>query len=191
MSGGYFEFFKAAIKSPLQTSTPFASSDRVGRRFARHLHLNDDEIVVELGVGSGAITEHLLPELKSLDQYVGFELNDDLFKYLHTEKYPDLEIHHASADTLAKVMKGRKVGAVISTLPWSLIPIESRHDILDQIHKVLQPGGTFSVFTALHVLWTPAVREFWSHMQKRFPTYTYTDELLNIPPCRLYFARKR
>lgn len=188
---GFFEFFKAALKNPLQTSTPFASSDRVGQRFANHLHLADDEIVVELGVGSGAITDHLLPRLKDRGQYVGFELNDDLYNYLRHDKYPDLEIHHASAERLAEVMKGRKVGAVISTLPWSLIPIETRHSILDQIYEVLQPGGTFSVFTALHVLWTPAVREFWSHMQRRFPTYTYTDELMNIPPCRLYFARKR
>jgi len=192
VGGGYLEFLKASLKNPLQLSTPFASSDRVGQRFARHLHLADDEIVVELGVGSGAITDHLLPVLKDAKkQYVGFELNDDLFKFLREEKYPNLEIHHASADTLKKVMKGRKVGAVISTLPWSLIPIEVRHDILDQIYDVLEPGGTFSVFTALHVLWTPAVREFWSQMQKRFPTYTYTDELLNLPPCRLYFARKR
>ena len=190
--GSYFAFLKAALKSPMQISTPFASSDRVGQRFAHHLHLADDEIVVELGVGSGAITDHVLKVLKNpKKQYVGFELNDDLYEYLHKEKYPALEIHHASADTLAKVMKGRKVGAVISTLPWSLIPQDSRHDILDQIHQVLQPGGTFSVFTALHVLWTPSVREFWAEMQKRFPTYTYTDELLNIPPCRLYFARKR
>lgn len=188
--GGYLEFLKAALKNPLQISTPFASSGRVGERFAHHLHLADDEIVVELGVGSGAITDHLLPVLKNKNQYVGFELNDDLYKFLY-EKYPDLEIHHASADTLKKVMKGRKVGAVISTLPWSLIPQDARHDILDQIYEVLQPGGTFSVFTALHVLWTPAVREFWSEMQKRFPTYTYTDELMNLPPCRLYFARKR
>jgi len=188
--GGYFEFLKASLKSPLQISTPFASSSRVGERFARHLHLHDDEIVVELGVGSGAITDHLLGVLKDKSQYVGFELNDDLHKFLR-EKYPDLEIHHASADKLKKVMGGRKVGAVISTLPWSLISREVRHDILDQIHEVLEPGGTFSVFTALHVLWTPAVREFWAQMQKRFPTYTYTDELLNLPPCRLYFARKR
>ena len=191
MGGGYFQFLKASLKSPLQLSTPFASSDRVGERFARHLHLADDEIVVELGVGSGAITDHVLGVLKDRKQYVGFELNDDLYKFLHEEKYPDLEIYHASADELYAQMKGRKVGAVISTLPWSLIPPPTRVDILDQIYDVLIPGGTFSVFTALHVLWTPSVRSFWSEMQRRFPTYTYTDELLNMPPCRLYFARKR
>lgn len=187
---GYAEFLLASLKSPLQTSTPFESSDRVGQRFAQHLHLRDDEIVVELGVGSGAITKHLLPELKSEKQYVGFELNDDLYEYLAKE-YSNLEIHHASADTLEEKLKGRKVGAVISTLPWSLIPKESRINILDQIYNVLEPGGTFSIFTALHVLWSPAVRDFWSQVQIRFPTYTYSDVMLNIPPCRLYFARKR
>lgn len=189
---GYFEFLKAALKSPLQTSTPFESTDRVGRTFARHLHLRKDQIVVELGVGSGAVTKHLLPELKSRSQYVGFELNKDLFKFLHKdEKFADLEIHHASADELTAKVAGRKVGAVVSTLPWSLIPKESRHSILDQVYESLEPGGTFAIFLAMHVLWTPAVREFWAQVSRRFPDYTYTDELLNIPPCRLYFARKK
>ncbi len=186
----FYEFLKASLKSPMQTSTFVESGPRVGKRFARHLHLRDDQIVVELGVGAGAITEHILEKLKSPKQYVGFELNADLHKFLANEKFPDLEIHHASADTLAEVVKGRKVGAVISTLPWSLIPREVRHSILGQVHECLEPGGTFSVFLALHMLWTPSARDFWATLTERFPDYTYTDEILNMPPCRLYFARK-
>lgn len=189
MSSGFFEFLKASLKNPMQISTIFESGPRVGRRFGRHLHLKDDEVVVELGVGAGAITEHLLPVLRSPKQYVGFELNEDLFKFLG-KKYPELEIHPVSATELKTKLKGRKVGAVVSTLPWSLIPKEQRKDILDQIYEILEPGGTFSVFLAMHVLWTPAVRDFWADVSSKFPDYTYTDELWNVPPCRLYFARK-
>ena len=185
----FYEFLKAALKNPLQTSTFVETGPRVGRRFARHLHLRDDQVVVELGVGGGAITEHLLGRLKSPKQYVGFELNDDLHKFL-TKKFPELEIHHASADTLKNKLKGRKVGAVVSTLPWSLLPKDLRHDIVNQVHEVLEPGGTFSVFLAMHCLWLPSVRDFWSTLQDKFPDYTYTDEMWNVPPCRMYFARK-
>lgn len=187
---GFYEFFKAAVKSPLQTSTFVESGPRVGRRFARHLHLRPDQVVVELGVGAGAITEHILDALDSPSQYVGFELNDSLHRFLSQEKFPNLEIHHKSADTLVETLKGRKVGAVISTLPWSLIPKEVRQSILSQVHEVLEPGGTFSVFLALHMLWTPSVRDFWNTLTEKFPDYTYTDEMWNMPPCRMYFARK-
>jgi phosphatidylethanolamine/phosphatidyl-N-methylethanolamine N-methyltransferase len=186
----FYQFLKASLKNPMQTSTFVESGPRVGRRFARHLHLRDDQMVVELGVGAGAITEHILDAIKSPKQYAGFELNADLYKFLANEKFPNLEIHHASAETLAETMKGRKVGAVISTLPWSLLPRDVRHNILDQVHEVLEPGGTFSVFLALHCLWTPSVRDFWSTLTEKFPDYTYTDEMWNMPPCRLYFARK-
>ena len=190
MSSSFLEFLKASLKSPMQISTIFESGPRVGRTFARHLHLSPDQLVVELGVGGGAITEHLLPALSSRQQYVGFELNADLYKFLHEERFPELEIHNASATRLREKVAGRKVGAVISTLPWSLIPKEQRQDILNQIYEALEPGGTFSVFTALHVMWTPAVRDFWADVAAKFPDYTYVDELLNVPPCRLYFARK-
>jgi phosphatidylethanolamine/phosphatidyl-N-methylethanolamine N-methyltransferase len=186
----FLAFLKAALKNPLQTSTPFESSPRVGRRFASQVHLREDQVVVELGVGAGAVTEELLKVLKSPKQYVGFELNDDLYKYLHKQKFPDLEIHHASAEELKTKIKGRKVGAVVSTLPWSLIPKDVRHNILSQIFDVLDEGGTFSVFIAMHVLWAPSTKNFWSELEAKFPRYTYVDELLNVPPCRLYFARK-
>ena len=187
---GFYEFFKAALKSPLQTSTVFETGPRVGKRLARHLILQKDQVVVELGVGAGAVTQHLLPKLKSPKQYVGFELNKNLHRFLQDEKFPKLEIHHASADQLTEKLKGRKVGAVVSTLPWSLLPKDVRESVLGQVYDVLEPGGTFSVFLALHCLWTPSVRDFWSQLTEKFPDYTYTDEMWNLPPCRLYFARK-
>jgi phosphatidylethanolamine/phosphatidyl-N-methylethanolamine N-methyltransferase len=188
---GFYEFLKASLKKPLQLSTPFASGPRVGRRFSRYIHLREDEILVELGVGSGAVTEHLLPQLKNRSQYVGFELNDDLYRFLSREKYPDLEIIHDSADHMGRYVKGRKVGAVISTLPWSLIPRETRKSILNQVHDHLEPGGLFGIYFAIHALWTPAVQDFWQQLCAKFPDYSYVDEVWNVPPCRLYFARKR
>jgi phosphatidylethanolamine/phosphatidyl-N-methylethanolamine N-methyltransferase len=188
---GYFEFLKASLKKPLQLSTPFASGPRVGKRFARHIHLRDDEILVELGVGSGAVTDHILSQLKDRSRYVGFELNNDLYKFLSKEKYPDLEIIHDSADHMGRYLKGRKVGAVISTLPWSLIQRDTRMSILNQVYNTLEPGGLFGIFFATHALLTPAVRDFWQQLCTKFPDYSYVDEIWNLPPCRLYFARKR
>lgn len=187
----FLKFLSASLKNPLQTSTPFASTPRVGQRIARHIHLRDDEILVELGVGSGAVTDELLKVLKSRQQYVGFELNDHLYEFLKNEKYPDLELVHASAENLSQHLKGRKVGAIVSTLPWSLLPKEARESILLQVYESLEPGALFAIFFATHMLWTPAVRDFWSQLCTLFPDYTYIDELWNIPPCRLYFARKR
>ena len=157
---------------------------------ARQIQLREDEIVVELGVGGGAITDQILPVLRNKEQYVGFELNDRLFKYLHDEKYPDLEIHHASAENLTKIVGTRRVGAVVSTLPWSLFSDPVRKNILDQIEGALVPGGTFCVFLALHVLWTNSAKTFWSELTARFPNCSYGEEVWNIPPCRLFFGRK-
>jgi phospholipid N-methyltransferase len=184
-------FLIAALKHPFQVSTLFESGPRVGRCLAAHLNrLGDDHLVVELGVGSGSVTEHLLARLSHSGQYVGFELNRDLHRYLKEDRFPHLEIHHASADTLADTLRGRKVGAVVSTLPWTLLPKATRHDIVQQVEEILEPGGTFSGILAMHCLWTPSMRDLCAQLAERFCSFSYSDEVWHLPPCRLYCARK-
>ncbi len=187
---GFFHFLKAALKSPLQLSTMFETGPKVGRRFAKHIHLKPGLMVVEFGVGAGAITLHLLPKLGFPPAYMGFELNSDLYKYLH-ETYPDLEIYNESAENLTNRLNGRRVGTVVSTLPWSLLTKEIRTSIVKQAHDNLEPGGVFCTFLAMHVLWTPAAQDFLAQVHEVFTDVTHEDEPLNMPPCRLFFARKK
>lgn len=190
MSSPFFEFFKASLKNPLQLSTMFETGPRVGRRFARHIDVPDGQAVVEFGVGAGAITVHILPRLGKKSEYIGFELNPDLYKYLK-EIYPKFEIYNESAENLSARLRGRKAGAIVSTLPWSLLTKEIRTNIVKQSYENLEPGGLFCTFVSLHVLWSPAARDFINQVYATFQDVTYEDEFLNMPPCRLFFARKR
>jgi phospholipid N-methyltransferase len=185
----FLYFLKAALKSPLQTSTPFQTGPRVAERFGRHIALRPGEILVELGVGAGAITKHLLPKLRDPKSYVGFELNEDLHKFLSKE-YPHLEIHQASAENISQFVGGRKVGAVVSTLPWSLLGPEVRGRILEEIYQVLIPGGIFATFLAMHVAKTDAGKDFRAQMEKFFPEVQEEIEFMNFPPCRVLVAKK-
>lgn len=187
--GTFFEFFKASLKSPLQLSTMFETSPQVGRRFARHLNLQPEQYLVEFGLGAGAITVHILPRLGSPPRYVGFELNRDLFKFLQ-ETYPGLEIYNESAEHVSERLQGRPVGAIVSTLPWTLMTKETRTSIVKQAYDNLQPGGLFCTFVALHVLWSPAARDFVQQVYDTFPAVSYEDLHINLPPCRLFFAYK-
>jgi phospholipid N-methyltransferase len=130
----FFQFFKASLKNPLQLSTAFETGPRVGRRFAAHINLQPGQVLAELGVGSGAITVHLLPRLGSPPAYLGFELNKDLHKYLK-RRLPFLEVHNESAENLGARLAGRKLGAVVSTLPWSLLPRDVRMQILGEVYN--------------------------------------------------------
>ncbi len=187
---GFFAFLKASLKSPLQLSTMFETGPRVGRRFARHIDVADGQAVVEFGVGAGAITVHIIPRLSRSSPYVGFELNQDLYKYLK-EIYPKFEIYNESAENLSKRLQGRKAGAIVSTLPWSLLTKEIRTSIVKQSFDNLEPGGLFCTFLAHHVLWSPAARDLIGLVYSTFENVTYEDEFLNVPPCRLFFARKK
>lgn len=186
----FLEFLKAALKNPRQISTVFQTGTRVAERFARRLRLQENELLVELGVGAGAITSHLLPALKSPQNYVGFELSPDLYHHLR-KKFPELEIHNRSADELADFVQGRPVGAVVSTLPWSLLGENTRESIIRQIQEALVPGGVFATFLALHVLKTPGGQHLQKLLEEHFSEVTFEVEWRNIPPCRVYFALKK
>jgi phospholipid N-methyltransferase len=189
MGQSFFEFFKASLKNPLQLSTMFETSPGVGRRFARQLNLSPDQYLVEFGVGAGAITVHLLPTLGFPPKYVGFELNKDLHKFL-IQTYPNLEFYNESAEHVSERMKGRKVGAIVSTLPWTLMTKEARTSIVEQAFNNLERGGLFCTFVSLHVLWSPAARDFINQVYETFPAVSYEDKMWAAPPCRLFFAYK-
>lgn len=186
----FVEFFLAALKNPLQLSTLFETGPRVAARFAQRVDLRHDQVLVELGVGAGAVTNELMKKVGNPKQYVGFELNEDLYKYLR-EAHPDWEIHNDSAENLSIHLNGRHVGAVVSTLPWSLLVRERRNRILQQVYQALDSGGVFATYITMHVSWSAAARDFLKEMEKLFGSLEYEREVLNMPPCRLYFARKK
>lgn len=190
MMSSFVEFFLAALKNPLQLSTLFETGPRVAARFAQRVHLRNDQVLVELGVGAGAVTSTLMKKVGTPKQYLGFELNEDLFKYLK-QAHPDWEIHNDSAENLLAHLNNRRVGAVISTLPWSLLAKERRDRILKQVHAAMDPGAVFATYITLHVSWSGAARDFLKEMEKLFGSIETEREMLNVPPCRLYFARKK
>jgi phospholipid N-methyltransferase len=190
MMTSFVKFFLAALKSPLQLSTLFETGPRVAARFAERVHLRNDQVLVELGVGAGAVTSALMKRVGGPKQYLGFELNEDLFKYLK-QAHPEWEIHNDSAENLLAHLNHRHAGAVVSTLPWSLLPKDRRDRILQQVHAALDSGGVFATYVTLHVSWSAAARDFLKEMEKLFGPIETEREMLNLPPCRLYFARKK
>lgn len=185
----FVKFFLASLKNPLQTSTIFETGPNVTGRFARRVDLLEDEYLVELGVGAGAVTDALLSKITDRKQYIGIELNQELYGFLK-EKYPDLEIHNDSAENLQKYVQGRKVGMVVATLPWSLLRKETREETLKQVHSILRPGGLFGTFISYHVRWSHSASHVVELLLGLFGDLENEDEFLNFPPCRLYFVRK-
>jgi phosphatidylethanolamine/phosphatidyl-N-methylethanolamine N-methyltransferase len=184
---GLIEFILAGLKSPREVSTIFPTGDRIAERLTEVI--SDNSWVVELGVGSGAITEFILKHISDRKRYLGFEINQDLLSFSR-KKYPDLKFVDDSALNLQSHLKGQLATNVISTLPWSLLPSEVAFGIVDAAHASLEEGGIFSTYLAANVLWTPAAVKLQKHLVQKFRTVESKFEYINIPPARVFICKK-
>src|SRR4051812_42466731 len=185
----FFRFFWAALKNPLQVSTPFQTGPTAVQSLTSFVPTRPSGMVVELGVGSGAITQSLLNKIGNADKYIGLELNDDLIEFAQ-ERFPALRFVNDSAENFAKYLDGEKAGAVVSSLPWTLMPAEAVTKTLDAVRDHLMPGGVFATYMTLHVLKTPSGRRFQEQLKERFGGFESKLVIDNLPPAKIFIARK-
>ncbi|OLT15125.1 hypothetical protein BJF78_16845 [Pseudonocardia sp. CNS-139] len=148
--------------------------------------------VVELGPGTGAISPSVRARLAPGSRYVAVELDGELVTHLRGT-LPWLEVLAGDAADLGTLLAGAGVGpvdAVVSSLPWTLLPPERRRATLAAIAATLAPGGVFATISTLTAL--PALRR--DVLRDLGDTY---DEVLatrpiwrNVPPSRLLVCRR-
>lgn len=146
-------------------------------------------MVVELGVGTGAITQVLFNKIGNADKYLGLEVNDDLIEFAQ-QRFPSLRFVNDSAENFAKYLDGEAAAAVVSSLPWTLMPAEAVTKTLDAVKATLVPGGVFATYMTLHVLKTPAGQRFQTQLKQRFGGYEQKVVIDNLPPAKIFIARK-
>ncbi|MFK0110111.1 hypothetical protein [Streptomyces sp. NPDC091217] len=96
-----------------------------------------------------------------------------------------------SAAELAAAV-GEPVDAVVSGLPWTVMPQDRRGYILDAVTEVLAPGGRFTTFAYLHAAWTPPARHFTVELAFRCDRLECSKTVwANMPPVVVHRATQR
>ncbi|MEM7647071.1 MAG: methyltransferase domain-containing protein [Pseudomonadota bacterium] len=189
-SSGFKEFVIAGLRDPKKVSTIFPSMSALAQALIRHSGMKEGHNVLELGCGSGAITRHILDGSIPLNSYTGVEIDGDLISFLNSH-YPGQRFLKTSADDLKDHIEDESIDAVISTLPWTLFPRELQISTIEEIIRVLKPGGKFTTFLCLHALAYPGAprakkifKEYFTGFEKRVTVAA------NIPPANVYLGQK-
>ncbi|WP_406462934.1 methyltransferase domain-containing protein [Streptomyces sp. NBC_01622] len=145
--------------------------------------------MVELGPGTGVFTDAILARLAPAARLVAIELNPVLAARLSaTRRDTRLTVIRGSAAELAATV-GEPADAVVSGLPWTVMPREQRGHILDAVAEVLTPGGRFTTFAYLHASWTPPARHFTAELTRRFSELERSTVVWpNLPPAFVHRA---
>ena len=148
--------------------------------------------VVELGPGTGPICPAVRARLAPGSRYLAVELDAELVTHLR-RTLPWLEVLHGDAADLRTLLAGGEVGpvdAVVSSLPWTLLPPGKRRAMLAEIAATLAPGGVFATISTLTALPT-LVRDLRESLDATFEDVVATRPVWrNVPPSRLFICRR-
>jgi phosphatidylethanolamine/phosphatidyl-N-methylethanolamine N-methyltransferase len=139
-------FLTELARNPRQMGTVWPSSPALARSMASWLPANSDLSILELGPGTGTVTEELLAAGLREDRLVAVEKSDALARTLK-HRFPQARILSGDALEIAQLLKGEKVGAVISSLPLKVFSADQVQRLAEQIHEVLVPGAHWVQFS--------------------------------------------
>lgn len=144
-------FFRQWLKNPLSMASVVPSGRQLAQLMAAALP-RDAGCVVELGAGTGAITEALIRHGVAPGNMLVVEMNAVLHGMLE-QRFPRAEVLcgdacqlHDLVDRSAGLASGQ-VDAVVSSLGLLAIPRPVQRAILAGAFEVLKPGGVFVQYT--------------------------------------------
>jgi phosphatidylethanolamine/phosphatidyl-N-methylethanolamine N-methyltransferase len=179
------QFLQAFLKNPGTVGSITPSSPELARRMVAGIRPDENNVVLELGVGTGAITRFLQDLVPNDESYLGIELDRDLVRSLR-RNYPNMKIARGNALDAAEIHRKSgmgKVGTIICCLPFVSMPNEVGEKILLEIDKFMQQGCTFRTFQYAHGYYFPSAIKLREFMRDRYGKSKRSPLIVkNVPP---------
>jgi phosphatidylethanolamine/phosphatidyl-N-methylethanolamine N-methyltransferase len=178
-------FLRSWIEKPLHVGAVMPSGKLLARTMAHYVDAQSSGPVVELGPGTGAITNALIEHGVDQKRLVLVEYNPS-FCALLRDRYPQAKVVQGDAYTLRETLwnvLSVRADAVVSGLPLVTKPMLTRVRLVRDAFAALAPGAPFVQFTysvvppipkSLPGVSTEASERIW----------------MNLPPARVWVYRK-
>jgi phosphatidylethanolamine/phosphatidyl-N-methylethanolamine N-methyltransferase len=178
-------FLRSWIEKPLHMGAVMPSSKLLARTMAEYVDVQAEGPVVELGPGTGAITNALIEHGVDQKRLVLVEYNPG-FCALLRDRYPQAKVVQGDAYALRRSLQDVlevPASAVVSGLPLVTKPMLTRLKLIRDAFAALAPGAPFVQFTysvappipkSLPGVSTEASERIW----------------MNLPPARVWVYRK-
>ena len=179
-------FLRSWLERPLVTGAVTPSSKLLARTMASYVDPRVPGPVIELGPGTGPVTQALVRRGLAQDRLVLVEYNPEFCKLLK-RKFPRAAIVQGDAydirDSVGEAL-GEPAAAIVSSLPLFNKPLEQRLELLSEAQALLRPGAPFIQFT--YAVVPPIPKD-----PRRYGTTASPRVWLNVPPARVWVYRRR
>ncbi|GAA4844344.1 class I SAM-dependent methyltransferase [Saccharopolyspora rosea] len=188
----YRTFFATAVRNPRMVGAATPTSAAVAATVAQVVPTTGAPVVVELGPGTGSLSDGIHRRLPRGARHIGIELGRDLADHLRTHK-PWMEVVHGDAGDLLALLDKLdvdKADAIISAIPWSLMPDDAVEHVLRQASEALTPHGAFTAVTYLSAAQSAGGRRFRTQLHRTFDEVLTHVTWRNLPPILHYTCRR-
>jgi phospholipid N-methyltransferase len=179
------KFLQAFLKNPLKVGAVAPSSPELAAEMLQGIQPDDNNIVLELGVGTGAITKYLQNIIPSKSSYLGIELDGELVRSINS-RFSDMNIVVGSAADAYSIHKESGLGKVsylVCCLPFVSLPKEVSDSVLSEIVRFMDEGCTLRIFQYAHGYYLPPAIKLREFMRNRYGRSTRSPLVLkNLPP---------
>jgi phospholipid N-methyltransferase len=176
-------FGSALLNNAGSVGAAVPSSRALADKMASFIPRGSKGIIVELGAGTGAVTEALLAGGIPAERLVPVELSEPMARHLG-ERFPELRVLRGDASKLRESLKAHfngtapQVAHVVSSLPLRSLPKTVVARIAREVAALLPPEGRLIQFT--YNLTSSRFRPL-----ARFRRVEASTVWLNVPPARV------
>ena len=171
-------FFKRFLKRPFQIASIVPSSKALVERVSDKIDFDRARVIAEYGPGEGVHSREIARRMRPDCQLLLFEIDAAFCRDLRRQFRDDQRVHviNDNAAHLQRELQQRGIGAcdyIVSGIPFSILQIDKKRDLLQQTHDALVPGGRFIIYQVTNELKQHA--KFFEHAESEY-------FLQNIPP---------
>jgi phospholipid N-methyltransferase len=179
-------FFREFLRHPVMVGSIIPSSGKTIDRMLSRTDWAKTKLFVEYGPGVGTFCQAVLDRMGPDATYIAIDTNREFIDYL-SRQFVDprfFPVLGSAADVRQIIADHGHDHAdyVLSGLPFSTLPPGLGPKIAAETMGALRTGGAFLVYQ-----FNPKVRDI---LHTAFPRIDQEFELINIPPCQLWWCWK-
>lgn len=180
------QFIRSWIEKPISTGAVMPSSRVLARAMARYVDPEAKGPVIELGPGTGPVTEALVKQGIDPARLILVEFNPDFCRLLRS-RYPQATVVQGDAYRLRRLLEtyvNEPAAAIVSGLPLVTKPLRTRLRLISDAMTLLATGAPFVQFTYAML---PPIPKGLSGVRAEASELIW----MNLPPARVWVYRGR
>lgn len=170
-------FFKRFLASPIAVGAILPTSLATARVMVSPIA--PDGRVLEMGAGTGSITQGILEHIKDPHQLTAVEIDPELADEFR-KNFPNVNLIVGDAEDALRA--SAPFDAIISGVPFTWMNAAKRDRMFELVKQRLNPGGVFVVISYSLVSKT--------NLENSFRDVKLNFSPLNLPPAVIYICRE-